>query len=165
MKILLATDGSDFSRAVTEKAAEFLAKGNGDNVEIEIVSVYENIGYTATEPFAVSAEYVHEMEKLGREQASKFAGEAEELLRHKLNNGQAQITTKILKGAPGRAIVEEAGGWGADLIVVGSHGRGFWGRAFLGSTSDKIIHQAPCSVLVVRKNTDANADDETQKAE
>lgn len=152
MKILLATDGSDFSRAATEKAAEFLAKGNEDGreIEIEIVSVYEEIGYTATEPFAVSAEYVHEMEKLGREQASKFAGEAEEILRRRLNNNQARITTKTIKGSPGKMIVEEAGGWDADLIVVGSHGRGFWGRAFLGSTSDKIIHHAACSVLVVR---------------
>ena len=56
-------------------------------------------------------------------------------------------------------IVEEAQNWEADLIIVGSHGHGFWKRSFLGSTSDKVIHNAPCSVLVVRKkvnHTDAS---------
>jgi len=53
-------------------------------------------------------------------------------------------------GAPSRMIIESATNWGADLIVVGSHGRGFWGRVMLGSVSDAILHHAPCSVLVVR---------------
>ena len=47
-------------------------------------------------------------------------------------------------------IIELAREWGADLIVVGSHGRGFWGR-LLGSVSTGVVHHAPCSVLVVRK--------------
>ncbi|MCB1025610.1 MAG: universal stress protein [Acidobacteria bacterium] len=48
-------------------------------------------------------------------------------------------------------IVEKAKRWNADLIIVGSHGRGFWGRVMLGSISDSLVHHAPCSVLVVRK--------------
>ena len=44
----------------------------------------------------------------------------------------------------------QIGGRAPDLIVVGSHGRGFWGR-LLGSVSDGVVHHAPCSVLVVRK--------------
>jgi nucleotide-binding universal stress UspA family protein len=62
----------------------------------------------------------------------------------------AGIETEVLGGAPQRAIVERARDWGADLIVVGSHGYGFWSRALLGSISNAVVNHAPCSVLVVR---------------
>lgn len=57
----------------------------------------------------------------------------------------------MLNGAADRAIIETAKEWEADLIVVGSHGRGFWGRLTAGSVSDSLVHHAPCSVLVARK--------------
>ena len=38
----------------------------------------------------------------------------------------------------------------ADLIVVGSHGRGTVGRFLIGSVSDHVVRNAPCPVLVVR---------------
>ena len=154
MKILIATDGSDFSKAAIEKACEILG-GGGDKL-IEIISVSEEVANPGTEPFGVSAEYIQEMEKIGREQATKFASEAEEIIRGRFADSSVQVTTKIIKGSAGRAIVEEAESWGADLIVVGSHGYGFWGRTFLGSTSNQVIHHAHCSVLVVRKKSDDN---------
>ena len=40
--------------------------------------------------------------------------------------------------------------WGADLIVMGSHGRGGLGRALLGSVSETVIRHAPCPVMIVR---------------
>jgi len=60
------------------------------------------------------------------------------------------INTQIVNGDPGQQLVEIAKAWDADLIVVGSHGRGFWGR-LLGSVSDGVTHHSPCSVLVVKK--------------
>lgn len=158
MKIIIATDGSDFSKAAIEKACEMLAEG--ENNLIEIIAVYEEVASTGTEPFGVSIEYIRETENIARQQATKFAGEAEETIRTRFANSSVQITTKIVKGtSAGRAIVEEAQEWAADLIILGSHGYGFWGRAFLGSTSDKVIHLAPCSVLIVRKKPDVNGAD------
>lgn len=152
MKILIATDGSDFSRQAIEKACEILAMGG--NNSIEIISVSEEVAHPVGEPFAVSTEYINEMEKIGREQAIKFTDDAEAMIRGRFSDSSVRITTKIVKGtSPGRVIVEEAESWDADLIVTGSHGYGFWGRSFLGSTSDTVIHHAPCSVLVVRKKT------------
>ncbi len=51
---------------------------------------------------------------------------------------------------PKESIVEEAQKWSADLIVLGSHGYGFWERMLLGSVSNAVVHHAPCSVLIVR---------------
>ncbi|MDQ3798832.1 MAG: universal stress protein, partial [Acidobacteriota bacterium] len=61
------------------------------------------------------------------------------------------VTTQISTGAPDETLIEAARKWSADLIVIGSHGRGFWGRMLLGSITDALVHHAPCSVLVVRK--------------
>jgi len=41
--------------------------------------------------------------------------------------------------------------WSADMIVIGSHGRGGVGRALLGSVADAVVRHAPCPVLVVRR--------------
>ena len=56
MKILIATDGSDFSRQAIEKACEILAEG--ENNLIEIISVSEEVAHPVGEPFAVSTEYI-----------------------------------------------------------------------------------------------------------
>ena len=47
-------------------------------------------------------------------------------------------------------IVSAAEAERADMIVVGSHGRGAVGRLFLGSVSEHVVRNAPCPVLVVR---------------
>ena len=51
---------------------------------------------------------------------------------------------------PGDVIIEEAKDLDADLIVVGTRGLNVLTRTMLGSVSSKVIHEAPCDVLVVR---------------
>lgn len=147
MKILIATDGSEFSRAAIEKACEAVIIPEN---EVKIVSVYEDYASAAAEPFTVSAEYVKEMNRLGHENSAQAATQAEETIRACFPDAEIAISTKVAKGAPARAIVEEAEDWGADMIVMGSHGYGFWGRAVLGSVSNSVINHAPCSVFIVR---------------
>jgi nucleotide-binding universal stress UspA family protein len=53
-------------------------------------------------------------------------------------------------GSPKEAILDEAERWGADLIVVGSHGYGAIQRLFLGSVSLAVATNALCSVEIVR---------------
>ena len=56
----------------------------------------------------------------------------------------------VWEGDPGESIVDAAQSEGADMIVVGSHGRGTVGRFLIGSVSDYVVRQAACPVLVVR---------------
>jgi nucleotide-binding universal stress UspA family protein len=148
MKILLATDGSDFSQTAVEKCCEFLV--DPARTEIKIVSVYEQMVPMAAEPFAVSAEYYQEMMNAARMQSEAYVERAAAEIRARFPGAAIEISTEVRMGAPGREVIEMAGEFRPDVIVVGSHGRGFWGRLTLGSVSDAISHHAPCSVLIVR---------------
>jgi nucleotide-binding universal stress UspA family protein len=69
-----------------------------------------------------------------------------------LRGRQAGVHVSFLvwEGEPGPSIVEAAEAEGADLIVVGSHGRGRVGRFLIGSVSDHVIRNAAAPVLIVR---------------
>jgi nucleotide-binding universal stress UspA family protein len=56
----------------------------------------------------------------------------------------------IWEGDPAESIVDAAISEGADIIVIGSHGRAALGRALIGSVSDQVVRHAPCPVMVVR---------------
>lgn len=146
MRVLIATDGSDYSRAAIEECGRMIL--DPANTEMLVVSSYEDSYPVTAEPFALSADYYQKIEEAVRDQAASFVDEAKSMILSKFPS--AKISTEVLRGAPDQQIVEKAKEWKADLIVVGSHGRGFWGR-LLGSVSTGVIHHAPCSVLVVRK--------------
>jgi nucleotide-binding universal stress UspA family protein len=53
-------------------------------------------------------------------------------------------------GNPGKTICQKAKDWGADLIIVGYRSRKGFTAAWLGSTSNYVVHHAPCSVLIIQ---------------
>ncbi len=65
----------------------------------------------------------------------------------------AEVTFLVWEGDPGEAIVDASTAEGADLIVVGSRGRGAVGRFLIGSVSDHVVRHATCPVMVVRAAT------------
>jgi len=63
---------------------------------------------------------------------------------------QATALDFVQIGSPETEIVKAAKDWPADLIVIGSHGRGGLQRVLLGSVAEGVMRQAACPVLVVR---------------
>jgi nucleotide-binding universal stress UspA family protein len=150
MKILLATDGSEYSTAAIDFCRNLLV--DAENTSFKIISAVEYPSPMGAEPFAVSAEYYNQIEQAGRKQAKVYTEQSEKQLRALFPGIMLDVTTDVIGGSPQRVIVETAKEWGANLIVMGSHGYGFWSRTLLGSVSNAAMHQAPCSVLIVRKN-------------
>ena len=153
MKILLATEGSEFSKAAVGTCCQIF--GGSDESEIRIISAAEPV-IVPIEPFAVSAEYLADAEKAAVENSNTAVSTADTTIHEAFPDIGHRLTTLVVKDRPVPAILEEAEKWGADLIVMGSHGYGFWKRTFLGSVSNSVVHNAPCSVLIVRPTPQAD---------
>jgi nucleotide-binding universal stress UspA family protein len=64
---------------------------------------------------------------------------------------EASSTVAVPAATPKELILSEAAEWGADLIVVGSHGRRGVNRLLLGSVSEAVALHANCSVEIIRR--------------
>jgi len=74
---------------------------------------------------------------------------------------------KVMReGVPFDTIVSEATAWKADVIVVGSHGKGWVDRLLIGSVTEDLLNNLPCAVLVVpvRQHAEAAVEVETVTA-
>ncbi len=64
--------------------------------------------------------------------------------------GTIAVDELVAKGKPHHELVQLAGKWRSDLIVMGTHGRHMIDRAVFGSTVEPVVRRAPCPVLTVR---------------
>lgn len=85
-----------------------------------------------------------------------FRAAAEEMLRETLvrvaeDSPGVEIDAGVREGRTASVLVEEAGG--ADLLVVGSRGRGGFAGLLLGSVSSECAHHASCPVAIVPRGT------------
>ncbi|MCB0970629.1 MAG: universal stress protein, partial [Acidimicrobiales bacterium] len=88
-------------------------------------------------------------EEYDREQAQILAGAREVVAEGVRRLGAADAEQHVLVGSAGHAICEYAVERQASAVVLGSHGRGGFKRAVLGSVSDHVVRHAPCPVIVV----------------
>lgn len=133
-EIILGYDGSPDARRALATAADFALEGAKLTV-VSAVHVPALVGYPG--------EMKHSGEHLRAREALKEAGE---LL------AELGVKAELVEGAgdPEHVILGEAKDREADLIVVGTRGLGAAKRLVLGSVSTRLVHEAPCSVLVVR---------------
>lgn len=146
MKILLAVDGSDFGE---EAAREVARRPWPDGSELKVISVVEPVYVPAAEPWGLPQNYFDDLDKLAAEKARSAVEGALKILRER-DDTAMKVTSDTPRGPAKQTIIEEAEAWGADLIVVGSHGYGFWNRLLLGSVSQGLASAAPCSVEIVK---------------
>jgi len=144
MKILIAYDGSegadwiieDLKRAGLPRRAEAIVL----TIAEEFIPAPTSIGGVAT-TFAKSLlEEEKESLALARRARSQI---------HQLFPGW-EILADAGIGSPASEIIAVADEWRPDLIVVGWRGRTALGRMFFGGVSQKVIHEARCSVRVAR---------------
>ena len=147
MRILLAVDGSSFSDAAVNEVA---SRPWPPASEVKVVTAFQVPLVPTPEVWAISDEYLPELERTAREQAQSVVDAAVARLVTSLDKSLT-VTGEVLVGLPREAILEEAERWQADLIVMGSHGYGAWRGFLLGSVSRTVVTQAKCSVEVVHR--------------
>jgi hypothetical protein len=124
--IVLATDGSRFAETAAVTAG-VLAKVCSSPVTVTSVT----------------------MESHGPERRSEAKEAVERVVAHMRSEGTT-AEGRVVHGEPASVIADVARETGADLIVTGSHGRTGLERVLLGSTSERILNETPCAVLVVK---------------
>jgi nucleotide-binding universal stress UspA family protein len=136
-RVVVGLDGSVQSRQALLAAFDLV----GPAGVVLAVSVEENLPRYA----AVRGEV--DEAKLA---ADEFFGRLGEEAEAAAKEYGCKLERKLLRGHAAQQIVDYARQANADLIVLGHSGHsGVWGT-FLGTTADKIVRHAPCSVLVVR---------------
>jgi nucleotide-binding universal stress UspA family protein len=147
-KILLATDGSEFS----ERAAKSIAdRPWPEGTEVEVMSVVElalGTGQALFEPPYVDTDQLELLRGEAMKRAQNAVAAAVEILSTAFPSVSESIS--VLLDGPKALIIAEAGQIGADLIVVGSHGHRGIERFLLGSVSEGVALHAHCSVEVIR---------------
>lgn len=151
MRILLAIDGSGHSEAAVDAIARQQFPAGS---EVRIISVAAPPYF----PTSFSGENVNisiyaDLENAAREWAHSAVEKAAATLRADEGTRRLKISTDVILGFPKQVILDDAEAFGADLIVVGSHGRGKLERFLLGSVAQSVAIHATCSVEIVRRPT------------
>jgi nucleotide-binding universal stress UspA family protein len=146
MKILLAIDGSRFSdAAVQEVASRPWPRGS----EVRIISVVEPPILPTVESWVPPDDYIENLERTASAQAQSIVGKAADRI-HDAQGDRLRVVAQIIRGHAKHEINAEAEEWGADLILVGSHGYRGLTRLWLGSVSQAVASNARCSVEIAR---------------
>ena len=160
-KILVAVNHSQQSKSVFNSAVSLAKTTNATlmllNVWSKSEAAYPILPTYSYYPIVDDPEY-----DVYQQQLAKYRQRGLDLLQNltqeAIGNGVSTEYTQ-LSGNPGRMICELADNWSADLILVGSRGLQGLKEMFLGSVSNYVTHHAPCSVLIVRTNTDSESEE------
>lgn len=134
MTIVAAVDGSEHTHKVVATAKEFAGVG-------DIHFVYVSGSYIY--PYMVPAGHMIDFESVRESQTAAVWDTVGAMP----SNGQA---VTLEGGAPATMILDYAKNVDADLIIIGSRGRGALGTLLLGSVSHGVAHAADRNVLIVK---------------
>jgi nucleotide-binding universal stress UspA family protein len=146
MRVLIPVDGSESSLSVIEQAARIpWPKGS----RLLVLGVAEMPSTLMAGPIPMPGTYYQEWEMALEEQARSNVVEANK--RFVDGGGVAEMVESMtIRGNTKEAIIDEAAKFGADLIMIGTHGYNAIERMWLGSVSRTVASHARCSVEIVR---------------
>jgi nucleotide-binding universal stress UspA family protein len=143
MKILIGVDDSKHSDAAIEYVRRMRWP---EGTRVTVVSAVREVIPVYSEVYAPAMPYSDQTTDDLFQYHQEIASGAEKQLR----SPGLVIDARVLQGDPRAVIVDLARAEGADLIVVGSHGRTGLARILLGSVASYVVSHAPCTVTVVK---------------
>jgi nucleotide-binding universal stress UspA family protein len=138
-KLLVTTDFSPEALSAVEQAADLARRLSSELVLLYVVEDHLPpilIGVSETERRNILEEH----RKRALEKLASYAAEHLEGCR---------AATAAVIGTASREILRYAEEHGHDLIVMASHGYGPLRQVLLGSTAERVLHHAPCPVMIV----------------
>lgn len=144
-RILVPTDGSAGSETVAAHAADLAVATGADLAAVYVVP-------ESTSDVTISDEAAAREREAGEKALQAVAAVAEDR--------DVPVETELRQGTPDREIVAHADAVGADLLVMGTHGRQGLKRYVLGSVTEHVIREADQAVLAVKLDAPAVADAE-----
>lgn len=157
MKILIGYDGSDCADAALDDLQRAGLSGATEAVVISVAeqwlpppppSSYEIVEESFAEGIIGGVIEANRQASEAVEDAHSKAFQASKVVQSLFPTWS--VRAEAYSGSPAGEILKKAEEWEADLIVVGSHGRSALGRLILGSVSQRVVTDAPCSVRVAR---------------
>ena len=149
-RILYPADFSEISLVALDYARELVATFDAQLHCLHVVD--EACQYwTTLEPEAPPpAPAPQDITRMAEAQMQRFADQYLVGMKH-------APVTRVLHGRPFKEIVAYSRETMIDMIVLATHGRGGLAQALLGGTADKVVHNAPCPVLMVRTSRSESA--------
>jgi nucleotide-binding universal stress UspA family protein len=141
-KLLVPVDGSEVSMGAVKEAVE-LAKRLGSSVRL--VYVLDAMMMAVPDP-ETGLVNVSELRDSFRAVGENALSGAEKLMK----SAGVNVEKVLVEGDVHETVIDEAEEWGADLIVMGTHGRRGFNRLLLGSVAESVARRASCGVMLVR---------------
>lgn len=139
-RIIAPVDGSDEAKYAAKKAI-FLA----EHIGVDVVAMYVK-DTSIFARFPVPDDVLSfNIDKFLEKEALSILDKVEKMG----NRSGVKVIKKLVEGIPDEEIIKEARK--NDLIVMGSKGMTALDRILIGSVSEKVLHHAPCPVMIVRK--------------
>jgi len=134
-KTVVPLDFSDLSYAALDRAIEIA----GDEGAVQVIHVLAEL--STMEPGNLYGTLTTE---------SRVKSVIEHIHKRLSEPKYANLGVHAVVGDPGREITNYAERIGADLIIIPSHGYGFFKHMMLGSVAERVVRLAHCPVLVLR---------------
>lgn len=136
-KILIGYDGYEGSLLALEKGLHLAEELKAEVIVLSVASIPEY------------AETVSEVEE-AKEQARKYYTDVLSDVERLVKGKDLKVQTLLRFGKPAEVILHTAEEMGIDLIILGPSKYSYLRRRILGSTAEKVVERAHCSVLIMK---------------
>lgn len=148
-KFLVAVDGSEHGWKAADMAADLAKASDAELILLHVIDelpVIAGVGrYAQVE--GVSVEELNARYRATRSLSDTVIDDAESRAR---DTGVTRVSSHVVEGDAAAEIVEQAKLVNADMVFLGSHGLSDIQGLLIGSVSHRVLHQAPCTCVVVR---------------
>lgn len=144
-RIVVAIDDSTASQLALAKAVRLASESAAQLRVVHVLDLNRQ-----GEEISYLAEYEDSERKSGQQLLQEASDEATKL---GVRAETAQLEVRTLNDGIGEQILRDAGRWGADLLVLGTHGRRGVGRLLLGSVAEWVARRSTAPVLLVPGHT------------